>query len=103
MFEPFILTPDKLAGPLLAILLQATFLVTERVHERRISAVMPAVRRLPTSTAKGRQFLYWLRRLGLAVSLLTIGHLDAAPLPWLVPGVALFAAGMVVRWRAVAA
>jgi len=44
-----------------------------------------------------------LRRLGLAVSLLTIGHLDAAPLPWLVPGVALFAAGMVVRWRAVAA
>jgi len=33
MLEAFVLPPDRLAGPLLAILLQATFLVTEWVPE----------------------------------------------------------------------
>ena len=101
-FEVFILTPCQLVGPLLAILLQATFFVTERVHEQRISAAMRVAIRRPTDTAMGRQFFYWLRRLGLAVAMLKIGHVDSASIFWLLPGVALFGIGMGVRWLAVA-
>jgi protein-S-isoprenylcysteine O-methyltransferase Ste14 len=98
-WNTFVLEPDQLRGPLLAILLQATFFVTERLHERQRSAPDAKIR--PARPAAGRQFLYWLRRLGLAIGLLRIGHLDNLSPLWLMPGVALFAAGMGVRWFAV--
>jgi protein-S-isoprenylcysteine O-methyltransferase Ste14 len=101
-FDVLFLTSEQLAGPLLASLLQATFLVTERIHEHQLAAALPTAFRRPASTAKGRQFFYWLRRLGLAIALLKIGHLDGTSFLWLVPGVALFALGMGVRWLAVA-
>jgi protein-S-isoprenylcysteine O-methyltransferase Ste14 len=93
------LEPGQLGGRLLAILLQATFLVTVWLHEGQRPA--PDTRLRPTVPAKGRQFLYWLRRLGLAIGLFRIGHLDGVPSSWLISGVALFAAGVGVRWFAV--
>lgn len=92
---------DGLLGPLLALALQGVFHVAETLHERWAGGPGSFRRRMASEAEPGRRSLFRLRRIGHAWAFLELGRLGGAGSRWIVAGLTLFGAGLVVRWLAI--
>jgi protein-S-isoprenylcysteine O-methyltransferase Ste14 len=92
---------DELLGPVLAFASQGIFTVAEALHERRRSGPARSRPRMAAESGPVRQSLFWIRRIGHAIAFLEVGRLNRYAATWIPAGLALFAAGLFVRWLAI--